>query len=125
MASDITTNTVGIFADPAKVYLDNAKSGSEDKSQLKLHGEAALASVKSIDNLALGAFKGGMVDVPLALAEGFRNAPRLWGETIKEQDEITGWKSGTAVAGKVSNGDYIPQDLPADVRVAVPGPWFL
>ena len=42
-----------------------------------------------------------MVDVPLALAEGFRNAPRLWGETVKEQEEINGWKSGTAVAGKV------------------------
>ena len=105
LASDITTNTVGIFVDPAKVYLDNAKNESGDKSQLKLHGQAALASVNSIDNLALGAFKGGMVDVPLALAEGFRNAPKLWGETVKEQEEITGWKSGTAVAGKVSDDE--------------------
>ena len=105
LASDVTTNAVGIFADPAKVYIDNAKSGSEPKSQLKLHGQAAPASVNSIDNLALGAIKGGMVDVPLALAEGFRNAPKLWGETVKEQEEITGWKSGTAVAGKVSDDE--------------------
>ena len=92
---------MGIFADPVKVYLDNPKDGAEGKSQLKLSGEAALASVKSTNHLAVGTFKGGMVDVPLALAEGFRNTPRLWGEKVKEQEEITGWRSGATVAGKV------------------------
>ena len=90
-----------MFADPAKVYLDNHKNGSEEKSQLKLHGQAALAFVRGTNHLAVGTFKGGMVDVPLALAEGFRNTPRLWGQTVKEQEEITGWQSGAAVAGKV------------------------
>ena len=42
-----------------------------------------------------------MVDFPLAVAEGFRNVPRLWGRKVKEQEEISGWKSGAAVAGKV------------------------
>ena len=103
LATDITTNTAGMFVDPVKVYYDNHKAGPESsKSQLRLGGEAGLAFGKSTGNLAVGAFKGGMVDVPLALAEGFRNAPRLWGETVKEQEEIDGWKSGTAVAGKVS-----------------------
>ena len=101
LASDITTNTAGIFLDPVKVYLDKDKNGGEGPSQLKLGGQAALASAKSIDHLAVGAFKGGMVDVPLAIAEGFRNAPKLWGQSVKEQEEITGWKSGAAVAGKV------------------------
>ncbi len=101
LASDITTSSYGIVADPVKVYLDDQKEGSEDKSQLKLHGQAALASAKSMDHLAVGALKGGIVDLPLAVAEGFRNAPRLWGETVKEQQEITGWKSGAVVAGKV------------------------
>ena len=101
VASDITTSTVGIFADPVKVYLDNHKAGPEEQSQLKVHGQAALASLKSTNHLAVGAFKGGMVDIPLALAEGFRNTPRLWGQTVEEQEEITGWKSGATVAGKV------------------------
>ena len=113
MASGLTTSAVGIVADPVKVYLNNQKEDSEDKTQLKLHGQAALASAKSVDRLALGALKGGMVDVPLALAEGFRNAPRLWGETVKEQEEITGWKSGATVAGKVS-ADHNPQESLAD-----------
>ena len=92
---------MSIFVDPAKAYIDHSKDESEDKSLLRAHGRAALAFGKGVDHLALGAFKGGMVDIPLALAEGFRNTPRLWGEKVKEQRPITGWKSGSAVAGKV------------------------
>ena len=102
MATDITSSTVGIFADPAKVYVDNRKSESEKKSQVRLHGQAGLAFAKGVNHLASGTLKGGMVDMPLAMAEGFRNVPRLWGENVKEQEEITGWKSGATVAGKVS-----------------------
>ncbi len=69
--------------------------------QANVHGQAALAAAKSLNNVVSGTVKGGMVDIPLALAEGFRNAPRLWGETVKEQEVITGWQSGVAVAGKV------------------------
>ncbi|KAG8532911.1 uncharacterized protein KY384_002789 [Bacidia gigantensis] len=101
VATDLTSSFVGIVADPVKVYLDNNKPGSADKSQLKLHGQAALASARNIDHLAVGAFKGGVVDIPLALAEGFRNAPKLWGQSVKDHGEITGWQSGVAVAGKV------------------------
>lgn len=90
-----------MFADPVKTYIDNNRNESQDQKQSNVHGQAALAAAKSINHLALGTFKGGMVDIPLALAEGFRNAPRLWGETVKEQKEITGWQSGVAVAGKV------------------------
>lgn len=91
-----------MFTDPVKVYLDSNKSESEPTSQAKLHGQAGLAFAKGVNHLAVGTFKGGMVDVPLALAEGFRNVPRLWGENVKEQEKITGWKSGATVAGKVS-----------------------
>lgn len=45
--------------------------------------------------------KGALVDVPVALAEGFRNAPRLYGEDLKEHDKVTDWKTGGTVAGKV------------------------
>ena len=41
-----------------------------------------------------------MVDIPLALAEGFRDARRLWGETVREQEEVTGWSSRAAVGGR-------------------------
>ncbi|KAL9617199.1 MAG: hypothetical protein Q9160_008004 [Pyrenula sp. 1 TL-2023] len=100
LATDVTTSTLGMFADPVKVYFDGTKSESEPKSQARLHGKAGLAFAKGVNHLAVGTFKGGMVDVPLALAEGFRNVPRLWGEDVKDQEEITGWKSGATVAGK-------------------------
>ena len=96
---DVAKSTVGIFADPAKVYIDNGKSKSSDSSNV--HGKAALAFGKGMNNVVSGAFKGGMVGVPLAMAEGFRNVPRLWGETVEEQQAITGVRSGAAVAGKV------------------------
>lgn len=92
MGSDLATSTVGIFADSVKVYMDNNKEGAEDKSQLKLHGQAALAPVRSIDHLAVGAIKKGMVDIPLALAEGFRNAPRLWVRLSKNRRKSTAGK---------------------------------
>ena len=123
MASDIITSTAGIFADPVKVYLDNNRPGATNKSQLELGGRAALASARSIDHLAVKTFKGGMVDLPLALAEGFRNVPRLWGQTVVEQDEVTGWRSGAAVAGKVRS-NHIPQITITDIEPVL-GPWIL
>ena len=123
MASDITTSTVGIFADPVKVYLDNNKAGAANKSQFELGGRAALASARSMDHLAVKALKGGMVDLPLAVAEGFRNVPRLWGQTVLERDEVTGWKSGATVAGKVSS-DHIPQIAMTDIEPVL-SPWIL
>lgn len=106
---DVAKSTVGIFTDPAKVYIDHHndhKKPGEGRSLMKTHSHAALASAKSINNVVSGSFKGGMVEVPLAMAEGFRNVPRLWGESVAEQEEITGVGSGLKVAGKVSHCAY-------------------
>jgi hypothetical protein len=43
--------------------------------------------------------KSGMVDVPLAMAEGFRNTPKLYGGMVSEHRPITDWKSGVIVSG--------------------------
>ena len=83
------------------MYLEDGKSELPSEKRANVHGQAALAFAKSINHLALGTFKGGMVDVPLALAEGFRNTPRLWGQTVKDHEEVVGWKSGVVVAGKI------------------------
>jgi len=40
------------------------------------------------------------VNAPLAIAEGFRNTPRLYGEEVPEHDPVTDWKSGFLVGGK-------------------------
>lgn len=44
--------------------------------------------------------KGNLIDMPLAFAEGMRNAPRLYGGKVVDNGPVTGWKSGFMVSGK-------------------------
>lgn len=44
------------------------------------------------------------VDFTASLAQGFHNAPKLYGDkTVRPPEKITGWQSGLVAAGKVSN----------------------
>lgn len=45
-------------------------------------------------------FRGVIVDIPHAAAEGFRRAPQLYGEKPKEYGTVQDWKSGIKVGGK-------------------------
>lgn len=45
--------------------------------------------------------KGTIVDVPMALADGLNNVPRLYGEQTEQRQPISDWKSGGEAAGKV------------------------
>ena len=45
-------------------------------------------------------FRGVIVDIPHAAAEGFRRAPQLYGEKPKEYGNVHDWKSGAIVGGK-------------------------
>ncbi|WYZ35207.1 hypothetical protein EsH8_I_001483 [Colletotrichum jinshuiense] len=40
------------------------------------------------------------VDVPLAVTDGFRAVPKLYGEKVPDRAPITDWKSGAMVGGK-------------------------
>ncbi|TIA11655.1 UDP-Glycosyltransferase/glycogen phosphorylase [Aureobasidium pullulans] len=63
-------------------------------------GKAALAGVKSIGNFAPTALKGMTVDIPMAITEGLRTAPRHYGDKLRDNGKVTGVGSGFAVAGK-------------------------
>ncbi|KAI4729882.1 UDP-Glycosyltransferase/glycogen phosphorylase [Aureobasidium sp. EXF-10728] len=76
-----------------------ASTRSRDK-QPSAGSKAALASAKSIGWLAPKAVKGMMVDIPLAMAEGFHTAPRFYGDEVRDHGKVTGVGSGFAVAGK-------------------------
>lgn len=45
-------------------------------------------------------FKGVVVDMPHAVAEGFRQVPRLYGDQPKEYQSVQDWKSGAVVGGR-------------------------
>lgn len=58
------------------------------------------AAVKSFGRLNAALFKGAVVDLPLAAAEGFRAVPRLYGEDVKDHGEVTDVQSGFVKGGK-------------------------
>ncbi|CAN9325860.1 unnamed protein product [Alternaria alternata] len=63
-------------------------------------GQLAGASGASIGMFAPKALKGMMVDIPLAITDGLKNVPRIYGETPRDHGPVTGFTSGAAVAGK-------------------------
>lgn len=68
--------------------------GSSSKDIAKMVG----ASAMSIPHFTAAAVKGFVVDLPYAMAEGFRNTPRIYGEKIADHSPVTDWKSGVVVA---------------------------
>lgn len=96
----------------------------QDETQDRSHhmavaGSMALASGKSLGKVVPTFYKAVLVDWPLAMTEGFRGMPRLWGEEVKDYGKVTDWKSGAVVAGKsfaLGIGDGIKDftQLPAE-----------
>lgn len=60
----------------------------------------AAASAKSVGSFNSSIFRGFMVDLPLAAAEGMRNVPALYGDKPCDLKPVTDWKSGVTAAGK-------------------------
>jgi hypothetical protein len=58
-----------------------------------------MAAMKSLANFVPTALQGMTVDIPLAMTEGMRNVPRLYGEKPQHQVSITGIKSRFALGG--------------------------
>lgn len=129
---DVIEAAGGIFYEPYKVYksgrkttspslepdsgfsrdgiqnmADNGKESSTgsvlpNPSEKNTAGAMAMASAKSLGKLSGKGIKGLAVDVPLAAAEGFRNVPTMYGEQVRNHGNVTDWKSGAIVGGKVS-----------------------
>ncbi|KAJ5813241.1 hypothetical protein N7447_010264 [Penicillium robsamsonii] len=80
------------------VSIESTSSGSE-YHRARLVGRMAGASVKSLANFVPTALKGMTVDIPLAMTEGMRNVPRLYGEKPQHDGSVTSIKSGFALGG--------------------------
>jgi hypothetical protein len=124
---DLTTSVTGVFTKPYTEYRDdrdrrayeesNTEALVEISDQRKLAsdtasvhssvkrkpvsaGQMAGASGKSIAMFAPKALKGMTVDIPMALTDGLKNVPRMYGETPRDHGPVMGFKSGVTVAGK-------------------------
>ncbi|KAK4894044.1 hypothetical protein LTR27_007628 [Elasticomyces elasticus] len=72
---------------------------SAERSQ-NVAGSMALASGKSLGKFFSSYTNGMLVEMPLAVAEGFRRLPGAWGDEVKDYGTVTDWKSGGVVAGR-------------------------
>ncbi|KAF6822330.1 sterol glucosyltransferase [Colletotrichum plurivorum] len=95
--TDFTVALGGTFIDPWKEYKRARSSGHEAG---RASGAAALAAGKGVAGMTGAVAKGGLVSVPLALAEGLRNLPQLYGDKVRDNGKVEDWKSGGKVAAK-------------------------
>jgi len=67
--------------------------------------ETAMDTTRGIGRFTEATLKSPM-DFTLALAKGFRNAPRLYGdETVRPATKVTGIQSGLKASAKVATPD--------------------
>ncbi|KAL7762708.1 hypothetical protein ACKLNR_009243 [Fusarium oxysporum f. sp. zingiberi] len=88
-----------VFGRPAGMDLPPAPTATKDKDPQ--HG--ALAAVKGSASGVGGFFKhyskGMLLDLPYAVTEGMRNAPKLYGGKAYDPGAVTDWKSGAPCTG--------------------------
>ncbi|CAK5273757.1 unnamed protein product [Mycena citricolor] len=77
---------------------EGTSTGSSNR--LHLAGAMAAASGKSFSRFLGTGLRGMILDMPLAVTEGMRNVPRLYGDEVKDMGPVDGWKSGSVMAGK-------------------------
>ncbi|KAL6232331.1 hypothetical protein BDW75DRAFT_22879 [Aspergillus navahoensis] len=82
---------------PPDTITQQPPDSTTNPSTIRTTSTIATASAKSIGKVLTTYFKGTMVDIPLATAEGLRAVPRLYGEDVKEHKPVKDWKSGMIV----------------------------
>ena len=87
-----------IYGRPAA--LDLSEVNLSKKEQPSRSAEALRGSASGVGGFFKHFSKGFYVDMPLAVSEGLRNAPRLYGGDVYDPGRVTDWKTGGAAAGK-------------------------
>jgi hypothetical protein len=90
-----------VYGRPAALDLPPERTNTQQQKQPPNRAAAAAIGCAS----GVGGFfksfgKGFSLDMPLAVSEGLRNAPRLYGGEVYDPGRVTDWKSGGAAAGK-------------------------
>jgi UDP:flavonoid glycosyltransferase YjiC (YdhE family) len=78
---------------------DDRSSSSGFEGECTIPHDIAHGTKKSLLRIARSTIRAPL-DVSLAVAQGFHNAPRLYGDTVRRPARITGFHSGMAAAGK-------------------------
>jgi hypothetical protein len=87
-----------VYGRPAGLnLLEGDQNRRNDKS---CAGAAIAGSAGAVGGFFKAFTKGVYLDIPHALEEGMRVAPRLYGGEVYDPGPVTGWKSGGIAAGK-------------------------
>lgn len=90
-----------IYGRPAALDLpDLSSQGKPEQSARGTVAKAAIGSASGVGGFFHSFSKGMLLDLPLAITDGLRNAPQLYGGEVYERDDIVDWKSGGVVAAK-------------------------
>ncbi|KAM6525894.1 hypothetical protein FALCPG4_011426 [Fusarium falciforme] len=90
--TEFTTALGGIFVDP---YRHIRSHGVSSAGQVLVS-----ATGSSVAKMTGSVVKGTFVDFPMALGDGLRGVPRLYGEKVEKREKVHDWKSGTTAAAK-------------------------
>ncbi|KAF4497109.1 sterol glucosyltransferase [Fusarium agapanthi] len=94
-ATDATTALGGTFVGSYKAY-KRVRSGGGDNAGLAV----ATAAGKGLGSMTTTLAKGGFVTLPVAVTDGLRNVPALYGDKVEDHGKVTDWKSGGIVGAK-------------------------
>ncbi|CAG8896915.1 unnamed protein product [Penicillium egyptiacum] len=75
-----------------------ASGTNQTDEDWRVTGKAVEGSAKSVGRIIAYYYKGVLVDIPGAVNEGLRAVPRLYGEEVKDYDNIRDFKSGVSAA---------------------------
>lgn len=91
------------WTEPLRIYKEATESGELNDKPGKTKLAMAGASAMSVPRIFGSLLKSTIVDVPLAVTEGLRETPKLYGEKVVQHDPIVDWKTGAIAAGKVKS----------------------
>ncbi|KAH6614137.1 sterol glucosyltransferase [Boeremia exigua] len=101
IVSNMGRATTGMITDPYKELNRSKTEGTSDMAHsASTAGRMATAGAKGFGRFNAALFKGAIIDLPLAAAEGFRAVPKLYGEEVRDHGEVTNVQSGFSKAGK-------------------------
>ena len=85
---------------PSPTTTVQSRSSARARGCMSTAGAVATASASGVGGFFKSYGKGFYLDTPLAVTEGFRAVPRLYGETVPEHEPIHDWQSGARVGGR-------------------------
>jgi hypothetical protein len=124
---DLTSDGKNMFVQPYKELKkaqtirkeSNLERGGMRGGDGHSHSGAAAAvgaAGKGLGKMSGGLAKGMLLDLPVAMADGFHAMPMLYGDKKMERGAVNDWKSGMTVGGKVR---FIFEEMMAIMRMRV------